>query len=72
MGKTMCPVHKFIHGGEAEELRSAIEKFAYNLGMGQEYYGDGLREELYQLLDKIDARDSCAVRPKKRREKRSK
>ncbi len=49
----MCPVHKFTHGGEAEELRHGIEKIL-DRGMAIQ------RRDLIRLLDAVDARDSTA------------
>jgi hypothetical protein len=48
-----CPRHGFVHGAEAEELRSGIEKL---LERGCLNYPMRLRE----LLDRVDARDSLA------------
>ena len=49
-----CPTHGYIHGAEAEELRSEIEKLI--AGVPQ----DICAEALQALLDRVDARDSCA------------
>lgn len=49
----LCKTHGFVHGKEAEELRNSIEALASNpKGCTQ--------NELLQLLDKVDARDSLA------------
>lgn len=50
-----CPVHGFVHGAEAEELRKGIEQIMKH--DGDEY---GFRRSLQALLDKVDARDSLA------------
>lgn len=48
-----CAVHEFVHGAEAEELRSGIEILIEN--------GDEVEPvELQRFLDDVDARDSCA------------
>ncbi len=52
-----CPVHDFVHGAEAEELRSGIEAALLTTLT----FGDGAAV-LQQLLDKVDARDSLAYR----------
>ena len=49
-----CPTHKYIHGAEAEELRSEIEKLIAGVPR------DVCAEALQELLDRVDARDSCA------------
>lgn len=49
-----CAQHDFIHGKEAEELRQRIEK------MAAETRGRFHRQQLQELLDDVDARDSCA------------
>lgn len=54
-----CNAHHCIHGGEAEELRSAIEKLI------EEAHEDGdefriSTGRLQRLLDSVDARDSLA------------
>ena len=70
MGHGMCPVHKFVHGAEAEELRGKIENLIRTLGRSAEGLDavdmDLLREDLQSILDETDARDSCAVKPKKK------
>jgi len=46
-----CSKHDFIHGAEAEELRSGIERLI----------DEGVTERgLRRLLDEVDARDSLA------------
>jgi hypothetical protein len=51
-----CHRHGFIHGGEAEELRSKVEKI---LGRVR---GEGrLSRVLRDMLDEVDARDSLAL-----------
>ena len=63
-----CEEHEFIHGAEAEELRSGIEKVIGLANHGLDY--DELVGELRNLLDKVDARDSLAFvekRPPRRK-----
>lgn len=57
-----CYVHSFIHGGEAEELRSKIEKLIKDFRGDQRCHSDmdDLLDELEVLLEKVDARDSVA------------
>lgn len=63
-----CPEHGFIHGGEAEELRSGIEAIIAEIDDGEDEdslgrlraIGSGLKHDLQRLLDKTDARDSLA------------
>lgn len=60
-----CPEHGFIHGGEAEELRSGIEKLLAGVAIVYSW-----RDRLQKLLDTVDARDSlafCERRPKPRK-----
>lgn len=65
----ICPEHMFVHGAEAEELRSGIEEIVSNIEgriVSDEYCSDGIdalesiRDELQALIDKTDARDSVA------------
>ena len=52
-----CPVHQgLLHGGEAEELRSGIEKILAESDLDP----IDLRASLQALLDDVDARDSLA------------
>lgn len=48
-----CAFHNFIHGAEAEELRSGVEKLMYG---DDPVHPAALRA----LLDLVDARDSVA------------
>ncbi len=41
-----CSDHKFVHGGEAEELRERLEALK--------------SRKVQRILDDVDARDSCA------------
>lgn len=60
--KTPCLDHGFIHGAEAEELREGLEAMISA--------GDGATtEDLQQLLESVDARDSVAYREATRRQK---
>lgn len=61
-----CPIHG-EHGGEAEELRSGIEKLVRNAERAIDVAAHDDADELVvkiddlnDLLDNIDARDSCA------------
>ena len=60
--QSRCPVHaNAAHGGEAEELRSGVEKIlelSYDSPI--ELRGDSICAELQRLLDRVDARDSLA------------
>jgi len=49
-----CRKHDFIHGAEAEEWRERVERFA--AANEDNKHGRWAR----RLLDKVDARDSCA------------
>jgi len=53
-----CPVHGFVHGKEAEELRVGIEKIIEDASM----YGpvSDLLDDLRTMIDGVDARDSLA------------
>lgn len=64
-----CSRHRGVHGGEAEELRSGLEKILEEYGpmsadswmrtsAGVPY--EELRRALRQLLDEVDARDSLS------------
>jgi len=60
-----CPVHEGqVHGGEAEELRSGIEKVLEGLRGEDPDWGTDTVEQVAQrlerLLDGTDARDSLA------------
>jgi hypothetical protein len=48
-----CPEHRFVHGAEAEELRQGLERFL-------EIADDIPAWQVRNLLDQVDARDSCA------------
>lgn len=56
--KEVCEKHGFVHGGEAEELRSGIEKI---LSSDKSMKG-WVATALTRLLDRVDARDSVAFR----------
>ena len=63
MSAESCPVHSFIHGTEAEELREGIERILRTDG------GADVRSRLERVLDTVDARDSAAyLEGKNRRE----
>lgn len=49
-----CRLHGFIHGAEAEELRQGIE--VLRDGTRGKFH----RQQLQELLDDVDARDSAA------------
>jgi len=51
-----CRRHGFIHGGEAEELRSKVEKI-----LGRVRGEDRLSRAIRDMLDEVDARDSLAL-----------
>lgn len=59
-----CMTHDFVHGAEAEELRSGIEKLIEK--SSEEYFEHGVEEPmvsvtaLQRLLDRVNARDSLA------------
>lgn len=65
MGREHCPVHGFVHGKEAEELRKGIERAAAASD------GKVSTRALFALLDRIDARDSLAYLEAKARRRRS-
>jgi hypothetical protein len=44
-----------VHGREAEELRAGVERI-----IGQDFDVESVRDDLRQLLDDVDARDSLA------------
>jgi hypothetical protein len=50
-----CSTHNFVHGAEAEELRSGIEEIIESNPSEDEW-----EWELRRLLDMVDARDSLA------------
>lgn len=52
-----CSTHNFVHGAEAEELRSGIEKLIEQEVLRTD---EGWRDALQRLLDRVDARDSLA------------
>lgn len=54
---TACPIHRSVHGAEAEELRAGIEALMPRL---PEMLPIEIKRELQQLLDRVDARDSLA------------
>ncbi len=49
-----CDEHKFVHGSEAEEFRSALELLLQKHLLGIPTYA------IRRLLDRIDAKDSLA------------
>lgn len=51
-----CRRHGFIHGAEAEELRSRVERLLSNNQIDSSVDG----RELQAILDEVDARDSLA------------
>ncbi len=57
-----CPVHGYVHGAEAEELRAGIDGLIATrvLGGGAEEELEIMRSDLIRLLDKVEARDSLA------------
>jgi len=62
-----CSVHNdALHGEEAEELRSAIERLQAKYRVGRESLdADDVVSQLQQLLDEVDARDSHAFLERK-------
>ncbi len=52
-----CDEHDFVHGREAEELRSGVENLIRNSNGGKVS-----TRALQRLLDRVDARDSLAWR----------
>jgi len=46
-----------VHGREAEELRAGVERI-----IGQDFDVESLRDDLRQMLDDVDARDSLVFR----------
>lgn len=66
----VCPQHDFVHGKEAEELRSGIEEI-----LTEDYACDHVADmtrALLRLLERVDARDSLAYLEGKRRPSRKK
>jgi len=59
--KNHCGTHGFIHGGEAEELRSGIEDILRQWRLGYLKKGATILR-IGMLLDEVDARDSLAFR----------
>lgn len=59
-----CPVHDYMmHGKEAEQLRSGLEEILTEWcasEAGSDACVEALLENLQQLLDDVDARDSLA------------
>jgi len=53
-----CVKHGFIHGAEAEELRERIETLTAEITM--DAAADLIADELQEILDDVDARDSLA------------
>lgn len=51
-----CKKHNFVHGAEAEELRQGIEHILEFVDQD----ADRIIDELKDLLDRVDARDSLA------------
>ena len=54
-----CPVHGYIHGKEAEELREGLKKLLDTASGDADEMGVPVHE-LEDMLDRIDARDSVA------------
>lgn len=52
-----CPVHGYIHGKEAEELREGIENLLERAALKNK--SAYLRREIRNFLDDVDARDSA-------------
>jgi hypothetical protein len=73
-----CPRHyEQVHGGEAEELRSAFEELrdSYNRKQGADANIDAgdVAHALTVILDRVDARDSLAwLEMRKRQQGRKK
>ena len=57
-----CPDHGFIHGAEAEELRSGIERLCAKYDKKVPIF------ELEELIQSVDARDSLAYLEANRKE----
>jgi len=56
-----CSKHRFVHGGEAEELRKGIERLIVDADDTKHRLGAVVRtSRLMLLLDEVDARDSLA------------
>lgn len=55
-----CDLHGFVHGGEAEELRSRFTEYAEDIQDKHKVRGKTVSEELISILDEVDARDSVA------------
>lgn len=67
-----CEFHGWVHGAEAEELRSELEKFLkqFQSEIFEDLTEDDISGRLQKLLDEVDARDSVAfleVKPRKPR-----
>lgn len=73
-----CPEHHFVHGKEAEELRSGIEEALDNHdSLVSEMSGDDARDTLTSLVEclrnllgSVDARDSIAYVEKRSKRKK--
>jgi len=70
--RTYCLTHDFVHGAEAEELRSGIERLIERADADHDREPFVTVRELQRLLDKVNARDSLAFleaedRPRKKR-----
>jgi hypothetical protein len=68
--KEPCGKHNFIHGAEAEELREGIEKLIADpteYECGHDLFLGVSVDDLQDLLDRVDARDSLAYREAKER-----
>lgn len=55
-----CADHGFVHGQEAEELRAGVERLAKEHRGGASKRVTVLCDDLLDLLDEVDARDSLA------------
>lgn len=62
-----CDEHGFIHGAEAEELRSRISRLVDEIG--DDSSPDIIHDELQEILDDVDARDSLAWLEQEKRPK---
>lgn len=67
----LCAEHQFVHGAEAEQLRAKAEEFIARLNSAEAREGidsQVVADDLQDLLDSVDARDSLAfveVKPRR-------